>query len=138
VRERGRARDERPHPQIGPGALNPLRGLFVFRNRQTRAIARREADCDLENRPATGSLFFMADANPVTVVIAELLARLDHAGFEPFTIVMTDGSRHDVPSADHCSVSRLLRRITVEHDDGSIVFVNPLHIIKLESHRPAA
>ena len=80
----------------------------------------------------------MPDSNPVTLVVAEIIARLTESGFEPFTIVMSDGSRHDVPSVDHCTVSRLLRRITIEHDDGSLVFVNPLHVIKLERLKPAA
>lgn len=80
----------------------------------------------------------MPDSNPGTLVVAEIMARLSESGFEPFAIVLTDGSHLDIPSADHCTVSRLLRRVTVEHDDGSVIFVNPLHVIKLERLKPAA
>jgi hypothetical protein len=81
----------------------------------------------------------MADANPTTLVIAEILNRLDSRQFEPFEIVLADGSRHEIPSPEHCTVTRLLRRIEVEHDDGRVAFINPLHVIKLESQRkPAA
>ena len=80
----------------------------------------------------------MPESNPATLVVAEMMARLRESGFEPFTIVLTDGSRLDIPSADHFTVSRLLRRVTVEHDDGSVIFVNPLHVIKLERLKPAA
>lgn len=80
----------------------------------------------------------MPDSNPGTLVVAEIIARLSESGFEPFALVLTDGSRLDIPSADHCTVSRLLRRVTVEHDDGSVIFVNPLDVIKLERLKPAA
>ncbi len=96
------------------------------------------AVCGLENAHNSEQLSTMPDTNPVTFVVAEILARLNEAGFEPFTIVMSDGSRIDVPTPDHCSVSRLLRRITVEHDDGAVFYVNPLHVIKLERLKPAA
>ena len=78
--------------------------------------------------------------DPVTLVTAELIARLEPKQFEPFTIIMSDGSRHHVPSRDHCTITRLLRRIEVESDAGNIAFINPLHIAKIETqrHDPAA
>lgn len=81
----------------------------------------------------------MPDANPATIMVAELIARLDRRDFVPFEIVLSDGSRHPVPSPDHCTVTRLLRRVEVEADDGSIAIVNPMHIVKLAlKHKPAA
>ena len=74
----------------------------------------------------------MPDVNPVTLVVAELVARLQSPDFEPFVIVTSDGGRHDVPTPDHCTVTKLLRRIEVEHDNGTIAFINPLHITKFE------
>jgi hypothetical protein len=81
----------------------------------------------------------MADPNPSTVVVAELLHRLSERPFEPFVIVLSNGSRHEVPTADHCTVQRFSRRVNVDHDDGSFVTINPLHISQIELlHNPAA
>jgi hypothetical protein len=77
-------------------------------------------------------------ADPTTTIVAEIIARLDEREFHPFAIMLSDGSRYDIPSRDHCTVTRLLRRIEVESDDGSIVHINPLHIAKLELRKPAA
>ena len=79
----------------------------------------------------------MPDVNPVTLIVAELVARLQAPDFVPFTIVLSDGSRHEVPTRDHCTVTKLLRRIEVEHDDLTIAFINPLHITKFEGRRAA-
>ena len=77
--------------------------------------------------------------DPTVLITAELVARLDPREFQPFSIVLSDGSRHEIPTADHCVVTKILRRIEVEHDDGTIAIINPLHIAKLELHkRPAA
>lgn len=79
------------------------------------------------------------DFNPATVIVAELIARLNERAFTAFTIVLSDGSRHEVPSREHCTVTRLLRRVEVESDDGSIANINPLHVTRLElKHQPAA
>jgi hypothetical protein len=44
-----------------------------------------------------------------------------------------------VPTPDHCTVQRFSRRVNVDHDDGSFVTINPLHIAHIELlHRPAA
>lgn len=77
--------------------------------------------------------------DPTAAIVSELIARLDHRDFTPFAIVLSDGSREEIPSADHCTVTRLLRRIEIERDDGKITILNPLHITKLELlHKPAA
>jgi len=81
----------------------------------------------------------MPDPNPAAVIIAELLQRLGEHPFQPFVIVLSNGSRHAVPSPDHCTVARISRRVTVDHDDGSFVLINPLHIAQIELlHKPAA
>ena len=81
----------------------------------------------------------MPEPNSATVIVAELLQRLAGRPFEPFIIVLSNGSRHEVPSPDHCTVARLSRRVTVDHDDGSFVLINPLHIAQIELlHKPAA
>lgn len=77
--------------------------------------------------------------DPTTVVVAEIISRLEDQDFKAFTIVLSDGSRHDIPTADHCTVTRLLRRIEIENDDGRVAFINPLRITRLEAiQRPAA
>ena len=81
----------------------------------------------------------MPDPDPSTVVIAELLQRLAAHPFEPFVIILSNGTRHQVPSREHCTVARISRRVTVDHDDGSFVMINPLHIAHIELlHKPAA
>lgn len=81
----------------------------------------------------------MADPNPATVIVAELIQRLAERPFEPFVIVLSNGSRHEVPTPDHCTVQRFSRRVNVDRDDGSFVTINPLHIAQIELlHRPAA
>lgn len=81
----------------------------------------------------------MSDLNPATVIVAELLQRLAERPFEPFVIVLSNGSRHEVPSPDHCTVTRFSRRVTIDHDDGSFVTINSLHIAQIELlHKPAA
>jgi hypothetical protein len=81
----------------------------------------------------------MPDIDPVAVIIADLKRRIEAQPFEPFIIVLSNGSRHEVPTSDHCTVARISRRVTVDHDDGSFVLVNPLHVAQIELlHRPAA
>jgi hypothetical protein len=81
----------------------------------------------------------MPDSNPATVIVAELIHRLGERPFEPFVIVLSNGSRHVVPTPDHCTVQRFSRRVNVDHDDGSFVTINPLHIAHIELLRkPAA
>ncbi len=77
-------------------------------------------------------------ADPTTTIVAEIMARLDERDFHPFANMLSDGARYDIPSRDHCTVTRLQRRIEIEHDDGSIIHINPLHITKLAQRKPAA
>ena len=90
----------------------------------------------LEKAPR--SVMFCPMPDPTTNIVTELIARLDAREFSPFVIMLSDGSRYEIPSRDHCTVTRLLRRVELEHDNGSITHVNPLHITKLEARKPAA
>ena len=80
----------------------------------------------------------MADPNPSTLIVAELMQKLAASPFQPFTIVLSSGDRHDVPSADHLTITRLLRRIELETDEPRIIDINPLHVVALETVKPAA
>jgi hypothetical protein len=75
--------------------------------------------------------------DPTTNIIAEILGRLEAREFRPFTITLSDGADYEIPSRDHCTVTRLLRRVEIERDDGSITHINPLHITKLDLRKPA-
>lgn len=81
----------------------------------------------------------MADLTPATVIVAQVLQRLAERPFEPFVLVLSNGYRHEVPTPDHCTVQRFSRRINVDHDDGSFVTINALHVAQIELlHKPAA
>lgn len=58
--------------------------------------------------------------------------------FRPFDIVMSNGARHAVPTPDHITITRLLRRIQVETDALHIAEINPLHVASIEDHQDAA
>ena len=73
-----------------------------------------------------------------TNIIAEIVARLEACEFRPFTIMLSDGTDYEIPSRDHCTVTRLLRRVEIERDNGSITHINPQHITRLELRKPAA
>lgn len=70
--------------------------------------------------------------NPIAGVVAELLKRLSSTPFVPFTIVMSNGDRHHVPTSDHLNITKLLRRVELETDEPRIVEINPLHVVSIE------
>ena len=76
--------------------------------------------------------------NPTTVVVAQLNERLGAVPFIPFDIVMSNGARHFVPTPDHLTITRLLRRIHLESDTLHLVEINPLHVATIEDHQDAA
>ena len=73
----------------------------------------------------------MPNTDPVTVMLADITQRLQARPFQPFVLKLSDGTRHKVPTSDHCTVSRLSRRLTVDHDDGSFVAISALHVTQL-------
>jgi hypothetical protein len=76
--------------------------------------------------------------DPNTLVVAQLNERLAAMPFRPFDIVMSNGVRHHVPTPDHLTVTRLLRRIHLETDEPRMIEVNPLHVASIEDHQDAA
>lgn len=70
--------------------------------------------------------------NQNTVMLAELNQRLNAARFVPFAIVTSSGKSYEVPTPDHLTITRLLREIFVEKDDGTAVAINLLHIVAIE------
>ena len=76
--------------------------------------------------------------DPNTVVVGQLNQRLAAAPFKPFDIVMSNSDRHHVPTPDHITITRRLRRIQVETDDWRIVEINALHVARIEDHQNAA
>lgn len=76
--------------------------------------------------------------DPSTIITAQLLRRLNAPNFKPFIIVTSDGSHHTVPSRDHLIITRVLRRVELEHDNGDVEEINPLHITKIKVNRQTA
>ncbi len=74
--------------------------------------------------------------NQTTVMLAELNKRLNAAPFVPFAIVTSSGRSYDVPTPDHLTITRLLREVFVEKDDGTAVALNLLHIVAIERLEP--
>jgi hypothetical protein len=74
------------------------------------------------------------EANPVTLITAEVMRRLQDPDFKPFAFHMSDGRSIAVPSRDHCFVTPLLRRIEVETSEPNvrIFLINPLHVASIE------
>lgn len=76
--------------------------------------------------------------NPLALVIGQLNKRLAAIPFKPFDIVMSNGARHVVPTPDHITITRLLRRIEIETDALNMAEINPLHVASIEDHQDAA
>src|SRR5688572_13324220 len=57
--------------------------------------------------------------NSNTVMLAKLNQWLNAVPFIPFQIVTSSGKTYEVPSPDHLTITRLLKEILVERDDGS-------------------
>jgi len=77
-------------------------------------------------------------SNPITLVLAQLNGRLAAVPFQPFDIVMSNGTRYVVPTPDHLTITRLLRRIHFEDDALHLAEINPLHVATIEDHRKSA
>ncbi len=70
--------------------------------------------------------------NQTTVMLAELNKRVNAGPFVPFLIVMSSGKSYEVPTPDHLTITRLLREVFVEKDDGTAVAINLLHVTAIE------
>lgn len=69
----------------------------------------------------------------------EAIRRRLSGGFKPFTILLSDGRRYDVPHPEFILVTR--RGVAVADADGFIDPLDPLHIVSvkdLASAEPAA
>ena len=75
--------------------------------------------------------------NQNTVMLAELNKRLGAVPFQPFLIVTSSGKSYEVPTPDHLTITRLLREVFVEKDDGTAVAINLLHVAAIERLEPA-
>jgi hypothetical protein len=65
-------------------------------------------------------------------MLAEINKRLGALPFRPFQVVATSGRSYLVPSPDHCTVTRLLREIVIEHDDGTTAALSAFHVAAVE------
>jgi hypothetical protein len=78
------------------------------------------------------------DSNPVTAKPAKIIRRQEAVPFRPFVIVTWSGMAHEVPTPDNLTITRILRRIDIESNDGSWVEINPLHVTAVEGSPSAA
>ncbi|MBI5769102.1 MAG: hypothetical protein HZA93_15015 [Verrucomicrobia bacterium] len=76
--------------------------------------------------------------DPTAIITGQLIRHLERPHFKPFVIVTSDGGKHRVPTRDHLTITRLLRLIVLEHDDGTIEEINPLHITRITAARDPA
>ena len=72
------------------------------------------------------------DFNPGTVMLAEIIRLQEAAPFKPYVVVTSSGKTYKVPTPDHLSITRLLRRISIEYDDYSGADISPLHVTAVE------
>jgi hypothetical protein len=75
--------------------------------------------------------------DPSTIILAELNERLGASPFVPFVIITSSGKAYEVPTPDHLTITRLLRRVSVERDDGTASSVNLLLVTAIEPLSPA-
>jgi hypothetical protein len=76
------------------------------------------------------------DVNPVTVMLAEIIRLQEAAPFRPFVIITSSGKTYEIPTPDHLTITRRLRRISIEYDDCSGVDLSPLHVTAVEVRPP--
>ena len=71
-----------------------------------------------------------------------MLARLSKwhnaVPFVPFVVVTSSGKAYEVPTPDHLTITRLLREVHIEKDDGTGVMISPLHIAAVERLEPSS
>ena len=79
-----------------------------------------------------------SENNPVTVMLAEIIRLQEAAPFQPFVIVTSSGKTYEIPTPDHLTITRRLRRISIEYDDYSGVDLSPLHVTAVEVRPPAS
>ena len=65
-------------------------------------------------------------------MIADIRHHLEARPFEPFTIVLSSGDRHQIATADHANVGPSGSRMIVWFDDDGSVTLSGLHIVAIE------
>lgn len=80
----------------------------------------------------------MPDFNPTSITINDLNRWVHKAPFEPFVVRMSNGDAYEVPTPDHLIITKILRRVTLEMDDGRSVDINPLHVVSIAAAKNAA
>jgi hypothetical protein len=118
-----------------------LRSLSWLMGGATRILPQIPGHCEVDDFSAADTMPRNMNENsfdPTTIVLVQLNQRLGRIPFKPFVIVMSNGDRHAVPTPDHLTITRLLRRIELETDEPKCVEINPLHVASIEDHQDAA
>jgi hypothetical protein len=61
-------------------------------------------------------------------MIADIRKHLHVRPFTPFSVRMTDGREHPVPTLDHIYLTPRGNRVVISDDDGIVVVLPALHI----------
>jgi hypothetical protein len=78
------------------------------------------------------------DPTHAAVMVAQILKLQSQVPFEPFVVLTSDGRAFEVPTPDHVTVTRLLRRVEIEGDVGYGATINPLHIASVQRRTDTA
>jgi hypothetical protein len=76
--------------------------------------------------------------DPSTTMLAKLNQWHNAVPFVPFVVVTSSGRAYEVPTPEHLTITRLLREVHVERDDGTGVMISPFHVAAIERLEPAA
>jgi hypothetical protein len=71
-------------------------------------------------------------------MVAEILKLQAAVPFHPFVVTTSSGRSYEVPTPDHITVTRLLRQIEIEEDDGIGATISPFHVTAVERITKAA
>ena len=70
--------------------------------------------------------------NPATVMVAKILELQAAVPFRPVLVTTSDGRSYEIPTPDRITVTRLLRQVEIEPDQGIGATITPLHIASIE------
>lgn len=74
--------------------------------------------------------------NPNTLMLAKLIEWHNAVPFIPFLVVASSGKAYEVPTPEHLTITRLLREVHIEKDDGTAAMISPFHITAIERLQP--
>jgi hypothetical protein len=68
-----------------------------------------------------------------SIALSDLIRRKQAIPFQKFRIITLSGKSYEVPTADHVTITGIRKEVIIEKDDGMSVWLNPLHIVAIET-----